>query len=67
MKYFCTKNQTFLTFSSDGNKLDSLAGDEIQSFVDIGNFVESKMSKITTRGAKIAFDCCSFCQYEEIV
>ena len=63
MKYFCTKNQTFLTFSSDGNKLDSLAGDEIQSFVDIGNFVESKMSKITTRGAKIAFDCCSFCQY----
>ena len=51
------------TFSSDGYKLHSLAGDEIQSFVDVGNFVESKMSKITTRGAKVAFDCCSFCQY----
>ena len=29
-----------LTLSSDGHQLDTLAGDEVQGFVDIGNFVE---------------------------
>ena len=30
------------TFCTNGDQLDSLAGDEIESFVDIGNFVESE-------------------------
>ena len=31
-----------LTFCTNGDQFDSLAGDEIESFVDIGNFVESE-------------------------
>ena len=30
----------YLTLSSDGHQLDTLAGNEVQGFVDIGNFVE---------------------------
>jgi len=30
-------------FSSDGHQFDTLAGDEIEGFVDIGNFVKPKM------------------------
>ena len=28
------------TFSSNGHQFDTLAGDEIEGFVDIGNFVK---------------------------
>ena len=31
------------TFSSNGHQFDTLAGDEIKGFVDIGNFVKPKM------------------------
>ena len=34
-----------LTFSSNGHQFDTLAGDEIEGFVDIGNFVKPKMVK----------------------
>lgn len=31
------------TFSSNGHQFDTLAGDEIKGFVDVGNFVKPKM------------------------
>ena len=42
-----------LTFCSNRDQLDSFTCDEIKGFVDIGNFVESKMLKITTWGVKM--------------
>lgn len=36
----------WLTLCSDGNQLDSLAGDELQSFVDVGDLVDSHLSSL---------------------
>lgn len=35
-----------LTLCSDGHQLDSLAGDEVQSFVDVGDLVDSHLSSL---------------------
>ncbi len=34
----------YFTFSTDGHKLDSLAGDKVQSLVDVGDLVEPHLA-----------------------
>lgn len=38
-----------VTFSADGDKLDSLAGDEVESFVDVGDLVEPHLTTVWLR------------------
>lgn len=37
------------TFSADGDELDSLAGDEVESFVDVGDLVEPHLAAVWLR------------------
>ena len=34
------------TFSADGNEFDSFAGDEVEGFVDVGDFVEPHLASV---------------------
>lgn len=38
-----------LTFSADGDELDSLAGDEVESFVHVGDLVEPHLAAVWLR------------------
>lgn len=60
-----TQPRPLLTFSANGDKLDSLAGDEVESFVNVGNLVEPHLATVWLRESLAGDDLMGTREHEE--